>query len=260
MFMHLPWGCLAGPGYYGPMCSYRRVCVVLAVASFLTVGEIRSQNPGAMTPAQLTSDQVVEQLQSHNRARSERLKHYETLRHYKAEYKGFGKDIAAEMEVEAIFDASSGKTLRIVSQSGSKLLIDRVLKRLVESEKDAGKEQSATALTTANYKFHMAGNESLGERPAYVLDVEPLVATKYLYRGKIWVDGADFAVAKIEAEPAKGPSFWISRTKICHIYARNGGFWLPEENRTETKVRIGGTAVLTIDYGTYKLTSDMPNP
>jgi hypothetical protein len=31
------------------------------------------------------------------------------------------------------------------------------------------------------------------------------------------------------------------------------GFWLPGKTRSETKVRIGGTAVFTIDYGAYQV-------
>jgi hypothetical protein len=91
-----------------------------------------------------------------------------------------------------------------------------------------------------------------------VLEVEPLTDNKYLYRGKIWVDAADFAVAKIDAEPAKNPSFWISSTAINHQYERTNGFWLPAQNRSETKVRVGGTAVLTIDYGKYQVTAEAP--
>ena len=67
------------------------------------------------------------------------------------------------------------------------------------------------------------------------------------------MDAADFALAKVEAEPAKNPSFWISRTRIQFTNAKRGDFWLPEKNRSETKVRIGGTAVLTIDYGVYQI-------
>ena len=65
----------------------------------------------------------------------------------------------------------------------------------------------------------------------------------------------DFAVAKIEAEPAKNPSFWISRTLIRYTSAKTGNFWLPQRSRSETRVRIGGTAVLTIDYGAYQINS-----
>ena len=106
-------------------------------------------------------------------------------------------------------------------------------------------------MTEANYRFHLAGSENVAGRASYVLDVEPVTASKFLYRGKIWVDSADFAVVKMETEPAKNPSFWIARTLIHSTSAKVSGFWLPAELRSETKVRIGGTAVLTIDYGTY---------
>lgn len=206
----------------------------------------------------LTSSEIVDQMQLHNRARADGLKHYQSVRHYEVEYKGFAARLDAKLVVQADYDAISGKTFRILSQSGNRLLIDKVLKRLVESEKDADHDKTSTALTPANYKFKLDGIEDLDGRPAYVLDVQPLVDTKYLYRGKIWVDAADFAVARIAAEPAKNPSFWISSTAIHHQYTRTDGFWLPAQNRSETKVRVGGTAVLTIDYGTYQVVPGSP--
>jgi hypothetical protein len=160
------------------------------------------------------------------------------------------------MDVEVNYDAATGKSFRIVSRSGSKLLCDKVLKRAVESEKEASLDKGSSALTETNYRFNLAGNESLGGRPAYILDVEPLTASKFLYRGKIWVDAADFAVVKMETEPAKSPSFWISRTLIQYSSAKTDGFWLPQQVRSETRVRIGGTAVLTIDYGSYQIVPD----
>jgi hypothetical protein len=84
------------------------------------------------------------------------------------------------------------------------------------------------------------------------------VDNKYLYRGKIWVDATDFAVARIDAEPAKNPSIWISSTAINHEYTKTDGFWLPAQNRSETKVRVGGKAVLTIDYGKYQVVPESP--
>lgn len=204
-----------------------------------------------VAPVTLTAAEVVEQMRLHNLARVNGLKSFKELRHYQVDYRGL-TTLSGQMEVEVIFDTSTGKTFRIVSQSGSKFLCDRVLKRLVESEQEAGKDKSTTALTAANYRFESAGSEIVEGRMAYVLNVEPLVANKFLYVGKIWVDAADFAVAKIEAVPSKSPSFWIRQTLIHHTYGHTGGFWLPSQNRSVTKVRLGGTAVLTIDYGTYE--------
>jgi len=227
------------------------LCAASAVYAQTALPSSPSNATLASTRPSLTSPEIVEQMIRHNQARADELKHYQSVRTYQVEYKGYAARLAARMVVEANYDAVSGKTFRIVSQSGNGLLIDKVLKRLIESEKEAQQDKSSTALTPANYKFMLTGMESVAGRPAYVLQVEPLVDSKYLYRGKIWVDAADFAVAKIEAEPGKNPSFWISSTAIHHQYVRTDGFWLPAQNRSETKVRVGGTAVLTIDYGTY---------
>ena len=230
----------------------RGLPVALMAFSFVAAG-VRAEEGASIPSATLNSGQIVERMELDNQKRDEALKHYQSVRHYKVEYMGFSKDIAAEMEVEVSYDAASGKSFRIASQSGSKFLCDKVLKRAVDSEMEASKDKKATALTRGNYKFRLVGNESVGGRPAYVLEVEPLTPSKFLYRGKIWVDAEDFALVKVDAQPAKSPSFWIARTLIQFSNLKAGAFWLPEETRSETKVRIGGTAVLTINYGTYRV-------
>jgi outer membrane lipoprotein-sorting protein len=198
-------------------------------------------------------DQIAEGMQRHDAVQAKELKHYEATRHYQVQYKGLGT-LMAKMDVEVTFDSDSGKSFKIVSQSGSKLLCDKVLKRAVSSEMEASKDKASTALTRANYQFKLLGTEQLDERQAYILQVDPLRETKFLYRGKVWVDAADYAVAKIEAEPEKNPSFWISSTRIQHTNSKRDGVWLPYKNRSESKIRLGGSAVLTIDYGTYRVT------
>jgi len=227
-----------------------RLLQLLAVICFLAAEASSAQGAGAASAPALTAAQIVDQMQSHNLERNRALRQYKAMRHYQVEYHGFSANIVGKLEVEVTFDAASGKSFRIVSQSGSKMLCDKVLKRAVDSEKEASQDKRLTALTPANYRFNLAGSENLDGRPAYVLDVEPLTESKFLYRGKVWIDAADFAVAKLEVEPAKSPSFWISRTLVHSTNTLAGGFWLPAQNRSETKVRIGGTAIFTIDYGT----------
>ena len=245
-----------GAGYDAYILMYWRRGVFLAVICVLTAGGIQPANAEAAAPAPLTAAQIVDQMQRHNQARADGLKRVKSIRHYAAEYRGFSKVIDAKMEVEYHFDASTGKSFRIVTQSGSKMLCDKVLKRAVESEREAWQEKAATGLTAANYSFRLVGSENLSGRPAYLLEVKPLVASKFLYKGKIWVDAAEFAVMKMEVEPAKNPSFWIARSRILQTYAKTGDFWLPERNRSETKVRVGGAAVFTIDFGTYQIESN----
>ena len=163
------------------------------------------------------------------------------------------KHITAEMDVELDYDADSGKNFRIVSQSGSHTLCEKVIRRALESERDAYADRGAHSLTPANYKFQLLGSETINGRASYVLQVDPISGSPYLYRGKIWVDVADDAVSKMDVQPAKNPSFWISQTLIHQKNSKIGDFWLPQQNESETKVRIGGKAVMTIDYGPYKI-------
>jgi hypothetical protein len=241
------------PGYHAFMFFQRGRWPLLAVAGILLAGAIRpaqADSPGAQS---LNAVEIVDRMQRQNEAQRAGLQHYQAVRHYSVEYQSSYAHIAAAMEVEVNYDKGAGKRFRILSQSGPKFLCEKVLKRAVDSEREASQDKGSTALTPANYRFELAGSESLDGRPAYILHVEPITASKFLYRGKVWVDATEFAVVKIEVEPAKNPSFWISRTLIRSTNMKTGEFWLPQQNRSETKVRIGGTAVFTIDYGSYQI-------
>ena len=69
-------------------------------------------------------------------------------------------------------------------------MIDRVFQKLLQSEKEALTEenQARVALNNDNYRFALAGYESMPTGPCYILSVEPLTKNKLLYRGRIWVD------------------------------------------------------------------------
>ena len=203
--------------------------------------------------AALTSDDVVRRLVEQNKIRADRLLGYADERHYTVAYHGFPRSLSADMVVRVTYAAPATKHFQIVTQTGSKVLADRVLKKLLEGEEEATRDQSHTALTPANYRFELLGQENRAGHLCFVLHVEPRVESKFLYRGTVWVDAQDFAVGEIEAVPAKNPSFWIKRTKIHHTYQRYGQFWLPHSDRSETAVRLGGTAELAIDYGQYQL-------
>jgi hypothetical protein len=195
---------------------------------------------------------------SRNAARTRDLLSFQATRDYQLHYTGFPSPLAAEMQVKVSYTAPGTKEFTIESESGSKLILSRVLHRLLESEKESGSDEAnrtAVALTTANYTFSLLGCAPGDGRARYVMQVEPLHASKYLYRGTVWIDATDFAVTRIEAQPAKNPSFWTKRTLIDHEYQNVDGFYLPALNRTVTDVRLGGQAVLTIRYQDYKLSA-----
>jgi len=143
----------------------------------------------------------------------------------------------------------------VVSESGSRKIIDHVFKKLLKAEQDAAGEKRESALTPANYDFALLDTTTEDGRRLFVLKVDPRQPRKYLFRGRIWVDADDYAVARLEAQPAQSPSFWIRDTEIRHQYSKMGDFWLPTQNTTVTKVRLGGTATLTIEYAQYQFQS-----
>jgi len=208
----------------------------------------------------LTTGQVVENLVGMNLRRARALHSYHGSRTYRVEYRGFPSTTRAEMVVDVKYRAPGTKDFTIRSSTGSKLIIDKVFKKLLQAEEDAlaADAQRGTALNCENYDFRLAGYEGSQSRSMYVLVVEPRTKNKYLFRGRIWVDAEDFAVVRVEAEPAKNPSFWTKDSQIEQSYVKVSDFWLPERNRSISSIRVGGRAELTIDYKNYKITASDP--
>jgi len=247
--------------------SSTRLFFLLAATLVGAFGADSSPLPPSITTAPLSVDQVVDNLVRKDEERARALRHYESTRVYRLSYRGFPGDRDAEMTVEATYDSPATKSFRIISQTGSKLIIDRVFKRLLESEKEAVEPEmhARTLLNRDNYDFVLigfepAGVDSLGVNSLnqgsgsqYVLAVYPKARSKYVYRGKVWVDGSDFAVTRIDAEPAQNPSFWTKKSEVHHEYMKVQDFWFPRRNESVSYIRLGGRATLTIDYNNYRV-------
>ena len=207
--------------------------------------------------AALSPEQVVDNLIRSNLERAQRLAAYHGTRVYRLEYHGFPGSRSAGMVVDVSYTSPQTKKFIILSETGSKLLIERVLKKLLQSETEALSEENPrrTALNRDNYNFAQIGYESTATGALYVLSVQPRTKNKFLYRGRIWVDANDFAVVRLEGEPAKNPSFWTKDTKVEQNYAKVNDFWLPTLNRSTSDIRLGGRADLTIEYKDYQTTA-----
>jgi hypothetical protein len=208
----------------------------------------------------LATTQVVDNLIAMNLRRSQALHSYEGSRTYRVEYRGFPHTVNAEMVVDVRYRAPGIKEFTIRSSTGSKLIIDKVIRKLLQAEEDAlsADTQQRTALSRENYDFTMAGYESTPSRSMYVLFVEPRTKSKFVFRGRVWVDADDFAVVRLEAEPAKSPSFWTKSSQIEQSYIKVSDFWLPERNHSISSIRLGGRAELTIEYQKYRITASDP--
>ena len=237
--------------------------LAMGLALLFAPSSVAQQNPAPTNPspkASLTVVEIVNHLEQRNRERAAALRGFKGTRVYRIEYHGFFGNRNAEITVNVSYKSTDGKEFTIVSRKGSAFLVDHVLKGLLAGEKEAttATNQRRSALSAENYDFTLAGFETTQDSAQYVLNVTPKTPEKYLYRGKIWVDAKDFAVTRIEAEPSKSPSVWVKRSQITHKYEKIGDFWLPAQNRTESWIRLGGHALLSIDYQDYNITDRMP--
>jgi len=236
------------------------ILLALVAAACTAAAQQADANRPSTQRAPLSADQVAANLEQRNAQRAAALEQFEGKRVYRMQYRGFPSDRDAEMVVKVSYHAPSSKEFTVVSETGSKFVINHILKKLLEGEQEAAKGDNRhdTALTRANYDFELAGYEASPQGGQYVLNLLPKTKNKFLYRGKIWVDANDFAVVRIQGEPGKNPSMWIKKTDIAHRYIKVEDFWLPAENHSESLVRLGGKATLSIEYQDYKIIKASP--
>jgi hypothetical protein len=210
--------------------------------------------------APLTADEVVQRVVDMNGVRAKALENYSSIRSYHLECHCLSHK-QADMVVRAEYHAPNKKEFTIVSESGSGAVRSKVFKKLLEAEQESMRDdnQRRSAITPENYTFQLVEYVKSDREEFYVLDAQPRTKNKFLFRGHIWVDAKGFGINRVEGQPAVNPSFWTVRTDFKRSYQKIGEFWLPESNESTTKVRIVGTAVLTITYGDYQLTQ-APGP
>jgi outer membrane lipoprotein-sorting protein len=230
--------------------------VILLVLISATLWRPANAQPSDPLPiadsAPLTAEEVAHNLAQMNLNRVQALHAYQGTRIYRAKYHGFPGDRSAEMIVKVKYLPPGKKEFVIESETGSKLIIDRVFKKLLDAEEEeqGSKIQHRSALTDDNYRFTLVGISG----GTYVLEVDPKRIDKFLYHGRIWVNATDFAVMRLEAEPSKNPSFWTKKADIEQVYTKVSDFWLPAYNHSVTAIRLGGRADLTIEYKDYEIT------
>jgi hypothetical protein len=196
---------------------------------------------------------IFERLQQANAQRDTELESYLSTRRYSVFEPGHESD--AELLVSMQFVAPSTKIFKTLAVNGVGWIHRRVFGRLMEAETQAasGPDKANSAITLANYQSELLGSDSLSGRDCYVVSLVPRRRDKYLFVGKAWIDKEDFAIARLEGQPAKSPSFWIVRAPFVREYQRVDRFWLPHQDETRTEIRFAGPYVLRIQYADYQI-------
>ena len=93
------------------------------------------------------------------------------------------------MTVRVNCDTAGVKTFEVVDESGSGVIRNRILRKMIEAEAEASQkgEREQTRIIPANYDFKLVGTEVSDGKANYVLEVNPKTRNKFLIRGRIWV-------------------------------------------------------------------------
>ena len=206
----------------------------------------------------LSAHEVMGRVVAMNGLRAKALYGYSSLRSYHLECHGLVRK-KADMIVRANYGWPNKKDFVIVSEAGSSTIRHRVFRRLLEAELESMEQvnQQHSAITPDNYRFRLLSYQKTSVDELYVLDAQPRSKNKFMFRGRIWIDAKDFVITRVEGEPVVNPSLWIRNSHFIRTYQKVGAYWLPESTKSVTKVRIFGTAVITITYRDYQI---IPTP
>lgn len=204
---------------------------------------------GSGTPP--TAEEIVARMAAHDLQRQSSIDGYSGMRRYVFENEKMKKH--AEMLVRVKGDQDGRKHFEVVSEDGWKAAHKHVLHKMLESESETSRPEirASAKLTPENYDFEVVGTEELGGRPSYVLEVRPKRNEKNLFRGRIWVDAEDYALARAEGNPAKKPSFWTKSIHFVQVYRKSGSLWFPFSTRSVTEAHLFGRTDVNIDYFEY---------
>jgi hypothetical protein len=217
--------------------------VLLACASAPLVG----QTVAAPAPS---ADEVIARMFTHEVQREVAAGGYRGNRQYVLDNPRFDKQ--ARMEVRVTCAPDGTETFQVVSEQGWKSA-NLLLRKILESESETSMplERAKSRVTSDNYRFQMIESAPLDGRLAYVIDVIPKRQDVVLFRGRIWVDAEDYALARVEGEPARITSVWIHSVHFTQEFRKSGEYWFPSSTTSITEARMLGKTTVDIHHFDY---------
>jgi hypothetical protein len=170
---------------------------------------------------------------------------FSAVRHLTASNKRY--NMTGWLDVQTQLAPSGAFQFKILGEGGSAYIRTHVLKKAIEREAMARKEQELgrAALTRANYAFGESMPDDLG---LLRINIQPRRREEMLVDGTIVVTSAEADLVRIEGRLAKNPSFWTKRVDIIRRYERVNGVRVPIEMSSTADVLIAGQSSFTMRY------------
>lgn len=215
------------------------------------------------------SGSLLERFLSHE---AEPVVRYRATRRLEAENGRF--NVKGWMNVTTELSPERGFTWTIIDEGGSGHIRDKVLRRTLEGEARAVKnnDPSKAALNEMNYTFGLvaprdpkakATDESSDDASLPSIDGAPVDGLARLFitpkrKDMLLVDGVvvvaadDADLVQIEGRLSKTPSWWTRSVDVLRRYARVGGIRVPVATESTANVRIAGRSEFRMTY-TYQM-------
>ena len=200
---------------------------------------------------------VVSGVDSSVKGRLDRLGAYTVTEHY-AVFRGHDDaKPTAEMQVKTTYRKETGKTYEVLSQSGSALWRNQVLKTLLENEQRLSKPGNVeTALiNSSNYEMQLDKNAEamLDGRRCLVLDINPRRKSQYLFSGMLWVDAHDYSIVQLKGTAAKSAFFLANAAEVTRQYSEVDTLPMATHAEAVSASSLLGQTVVKVDYSGYQL-------
>ena len=154
---------------------------------------------------------------------------------------------SAWMEAITSYSPSAGFSYQIVAQGGSERIGNRVLKKVLEAEKDnsAPREWLRGVLSRENYEFNVNGQTPEGH---IKVQLNPRRRDSRLVDGVAVLAPRSGDLLRVEGRLSKSPSMWVRWAQVCRRYTTIGGSVMPVSVESIADVRIAGESKFAMSY------------
>jgi len=200
---------------------------------------------------------IIRKVDEAVKARIDHLAGYTVTEHYAVYRSNDEVHPAAEMTVKTTYERSSGKSYTIISQSGSSVMRDIVLNRILDNEKRLNQPgiRESVWITSLNYEMilKLGGLQRLDGRDCTVLSVIPKRKESYLFAGTLWVDSKDGSIVQLQGTASKGSSMVSGPAQVSRQYANIDGDSEATHARAVSNSPMFGDTIVKIDYQDYHI-------
>ena len=154
---------------------------------------------------------------------------------------------SAWMEAVTEFDPVAGFTYSIVAQGGSERIRRRVLKAVLDAERETATtvEWRKANLSRQNYEFDFGGHAGDG---MLKMQLTPRRRDARLVLGSALLTATSGNLVRVEGRLSKSPSFWVRWVDVSRSYSAIGGAMMPVAIESTADVRIAGMSTFSMTY------------